>query len=136
VANQTRRLVRGGPSGPRTEEEYGDLAPSVRERWDEVRADLPSSFEPVLARIDHGPWNYLVDDTGSTIEADIDWGSLFAVPAAYDHATVEFFMAGGMWLGLDDVADHRDEIRTGLLDGYRECRPFLRNTTASDGGIR
>lgn len=102
----------------RESERFSDIAEPIQETLEEVYPELPESLSPVIARIDHGLWNVLTDECCSEITGVIDWGSLFAVPPAYDLAHVEWILAGGPWLGLADFPDHRETIREGLLEGY------------------
>lgn len=102
----------------RESDRFADIAEPIQETLEEVYPELPESLSPVIARIDHGLWNVLTDDSCSEITGVIDWGSLFAVPPAYDLAHVEWILAGGPWLGLEDFPDQREPIREALLDGY------------------
>lgn len=102
----------------RESDRFADIVEPIQETLREVYPKLPDSLSPVIARIDHGLWNVLTDGPCSEITGVIDWGSLFAVPPAYDLAHVEWILAGGPWLGLEDFPDHRETIREALLNGY------------------
>lgn len=103
-----------------SETRFDDLVGPIRDALERRFAALPADPEPVLGRIDQGLWNLLLDDSGAEITAMLDWGSLFVVPPAFDLAAMELFLAGGPWIGLDGLPDHREPVREGLLEGYRE----------------
>lgn len=101
---------------------FADLVEPIRGILERRFEGLPRDPEPALGRVDQGLWNVLVDEPGTEITAMLDWGSLFVVPPAFDLAVMELFLAGRPWIGLDDVPDHREAIRSGLFEGYREHR--------------
>lgn len=101
---------------------FADLVDPIEASLAAMVEDLPGSPTPVLGRIDQGLWNLLTDESRSELTAMLDWGSLFVVPPAYDLAVMEFYLAGGVWIGLEDVPDHRAAIREAMLRGYREER--------------
>lgn len=101
---------------------FADLVEPIRGTLERRFEGLPRDPEPALGRVDQGFWNLLVEGSGTEITALLDWGSLFVVPAAFDLAAMEAFLAGGPWIGLEEVPDHREPVREGLLEGYREHR--------------
>lgn len=102
---------------------FADLHDPIEETLMELVDDLPEPDEPVLCRIDHGFWNVLTDESHSEYTAWLDWGSLFAGPPGFDLATVGYYLCGGPWMTLHDVADFQTTIRQSLVDGYRKHRP-------------
>lgn len=104
-------------------ERFPDLVEPIEAALGPMVDGLPDSPTPVVGRVDHGLWNLLTDESGAELRAMLDWGSLFVVPPAYDLAVVEYFLAGGPWMGLEDVPDNRLAIREAMLAGYREHRP-------------
>lgn len=104
-------------------ERFSDLVEPVGAALEPMVDALPDSPTPAVGRVDHGLWNLLTDDSGDELRAMLDWGSLFVVPPAFDLAVVEYLLAGGPWMGLEDVPDHRPGIREAMLAGYREDRP-------------
>lgn len=76
----------------------------------------------MLGRVDHGWHNILDDPDNGTVEAVVDWGSLFAVPPAYDLAIVENMLAGFAWRALPEYPDNRPMSRDGLQTGYETER--------------
>lgn len=109
---------------------FADLVDPIDATLQQRFAALPSDPDPVLGRVDQGFWNLLVDGSGTEITALLDWGSLFVVPPAFDLAAMEAFLAGGPWIGLEEVPDHREAVREGLLEGYREHRAVPRRYDA------
>lgn len=103
---------------------FADLAAPIERRLADLVERLPTSVTPVVGRVDHGLWNLLTDEPCSRSTAWLDWGSLFAVPPAFDLAIVEYYLGGGSWLGLADVSKHWPHLRTALLEGYRLERPL------------
>lgn len=101
---------------------FSDLEPQLRTELERRLDALPEPEAPVLGRVDHGWFNLLVDRETGALEGVIDWGSRFAVPPAFDLATVEHLLAGGWWLALPEVPDRRPLVREALLEGYREER--------------
>ena len=109
---------------------FSDLESQLRTEL-ECRLDALSEPEPpVLGRVDHGWFNLLVDRETGALEGVIDWGSRFAVPPAYDLATVEHLLAGGWWIALPEVPDRRLLVREALLAGYEKERPVRPNLDA------
>lgn len=104
-------------------ERFPDLVEPIGAALEPMVDGLPDAPPPAVGRVDHGLWNLLTDESGAELRAMLDWGSLFVVPPAYDLAVVEYFLAGGPWMGLGDVPDHRGAIREAMLAGYREHRP-------------
>lgn len=102
---------------------FVDLVEPIRGSLEAMVAELPGDPTPVIARVDQGLWNVLTDEDVGRITALLDWGSLFVTPPAFDLAVTEYFLAGGPWIGLEDVPDHRAVMRDALLDGYRRHRP-------------
>ena len=109
---------------------FSDLEPRLRAELERRLDALSKPESSVLGRVDHGWFNLLVDRETGTLEGVIDWGSRFAVPPAYDLATVEHLLAGGWWLALPEVPDRRPLVRDALLAGYREERALPRNLDA------
>ena len=101
---------------------FSDLEPQLRAELERRLDALPEPEAPVLGRVDHGWFNLLVDRETGSLEGVIDWGSRFAVPPAFDLATVEHLLAGGWWLALPEIPDRRPLVREALLEGYREER--------------
>ena len=77
----------------------------------------------VLRRTETEDEVVILSPDASRIEAALDWGSLYAMPPAYDLAFVELQLVGADWLALPGVQDRRPLVREGLLAGYRERRP-------------
>lgn len=105
-------------------ERFEDLLDPIEHRLQELVERLPDSLSPVAGRVDQGLWNLLTDETCSRATAWLDWGSLYAVPPAFDLAVVEYFLGGGPWAVLDDVPDYRVELQRALLDGYLTEQPL------------
>lgn len=102
---------------------FSDLESRLRTELNCRLDALPEPEPPVLGRVDHGWFNLLVDRETGSLEGVVDWGSRFAVPPAFDLATVEHLLAGGWWIALPDVPDRRPLVREALLDGYEKERP-------------
>lgn len=101
---------------------FDDLVEPIGDSLEAMVIALPDDQPPVVARVDQGLWNLLTDAVGGEITAMLDWGSLFATPASFDLAVSEYFLAGGPWIGLADVPDHRPAMGEALLEGYRGHR--------------
>lgn len=102
---------------------FVDLVEPIRGSLEAMVAELPGDPTPVVARVDQGLWNVLTDEAVGRMTALLDWGSLFVTPPAFDLAVTEYFLAGGPWIGLEDVPDHRAAMRDAMFDGYRRHRP-------------
>lgn len=105
-------------------ERFEDLVAPLERCLTDLVERLPSSVSPVVGRIDHGLWNLLTDGTCGRSTAWLDWGSLFAVPPAYDLAVVEYHLGGGPWMLLEEVPEYRSRLESALLEGYRTERPL------------
>lgn len=107
---------------------FADLVPDLRTALADGRRSLPASLSPVLARMDHGWHNLLLDreaDGAGNVDelsAVLDWGSLCAMPPAFDLALVELYLAGGWWLALPEVPDRRRLVREAMLPAYERER--------------
>lgn len=101
---------------------FHDLVDPIERCLTDLVERLPDSQRPVVARVDQGFWNVLTTRSCDSCTAWLDWGSLFAVPPAFDLAVVEYFLGGGPWMMLEDVADYQCDLKTALLEGYRTER--------------
>lgn len=101
---------------------FQDLVAPIERCLTELVEQLPDPKRPVVGRVDQGLWNVLTTQPCDSCMAWLDWGSLYAVPAAFDLAVVEYFLGGGPWMALDDVADYRADLKVALLEGYRTER--------------
>ena len=99
---------------------FGDLCPMVRPVLDAQIDCLSGEFDAVIARIDQSLDNVLLDPETSAVTGLLDWEFCVAATPAYDLAFVEHSLSGGHWKYLPGVSDHRETIRSALLDGYRE----------------
>jgi hypothetical protein len=77
------------------------------------------AFEPVLARIDHGVHNVVLESDRGAVAGVIDWAFTLAATPAYDLVVVADVLAGGLQVHRVDHPDRRDRVREALLDGYR-----------------
>jgi aminoglycoside phosphotransferase (APT) family kinase protein len=101
---------------------FEDLVVPIERCLTELVERIPTPVTPVVGRVDQGLWNILTDEARGRSTAWLDWGSLFAVPPAFDLAVVEYYLGGGPWMVLDEVPAHRARLRSALLEGYRTER--------------
>lgn len=102
--------------------QFDALADHIAATLDDLVARLPAVEDPVIGRVDHGFWNFLTDPAVTRSTGWIDWGSLFAVPPAFDLAVTEYYLAGGPWMVLDEIAGSQASLRDALESGYEEVR--------------
>lgn len=110
------------------ETRFADLTPALRaelhERIDAL-AESAETASAVLARIDHGLHNLLLEPESGRIDAVLDWAFTLATPPRYDLACVEYVLSGGDLLLLPDQRDRRELVRDGLRSGYRSSPSLL-----------
>lgn len=112
------------------ETQFSDLTPAVRSTLNDRLDALPSSFSPVLSRMDQTPANLLVDPESGTIQAMLDWETPRSLPPTYDLAITEYYLAGGPWMALPNTPDRRTLVRDALLAGYRREATVPKGLTA------
>lgn len=99
-----------------SEGRFGDLTPRIRDAVEERRAGLDLSGSPVIARLDHGLHNLLVDRADEAVAGVLDWGIARATHPEYDLACAE----QGFCTTAPLDSDRRRRVRAALYDGYRE----------------
>ncbi|MDX1746667.1 MAG: phosphotransferase [Halobacteriales archaeon] len=101
---------------------FQDLVAPIERSLTELVDRIPEPARPIVGRVDQGLWNVLTTRSCRSCTAWLDWGSLFAVPPAFDLAVVEYFLGGGPWMALGEVADYRTDLKDALLEGYQTER--------------
>lgn len=100
---------------------FGDLCPTVEPVLEARIDDLSGTFTPVVARIDQSLDNVLLDSETGAVTGLLDWEFCVAATPAYDLSFVEHSLAGGHWTLLPGSPDHREVIRSAMLDGYSDA---------------
>ena len=98
---------------------FGDLTEQIRPVIDTLVDGLDGPYTSVIARVDHGLHNILVDSERGRITGVIDWAFTLSVPPAYDLACVEANLALGPWSLHPSTPDRRGLVQANLYDGYR-----------------
>ncbi len=98
---------------------FGDLRREVGPVVDTLVDDFSGPYESVIARVDHGLNNILVDPETGRITGVIDWAFTLSVPPAYDLACLEANLAMDPWSVHPSTPDRRELVREKLREGYR-----------------
>lgn len=122
----TRFADRQGDLRTALEDRFDDLEPAPETgrgdgaaAADETHSGSPGSFEPVLARIDHGLHNVVLADADGSIAAVIDWAFTLAATRGYDLAVVSHVLHGDRHSYRDAYPTRRELVTDALLEGYR-----------------
>ncbi|MDY6764297.1 MAG: aminoglycoside phosphotransferase family protein [Halobacteria archaeon] len=100
------------------ETRFNDLTPEIRDALETRLMSLSGPFIPVVARIDHGLHNILIDTDTGRIEGVLDWAFTLSTTAGYDLVCVEFVLSASVWSRTDEVPDRRGLVREAILEGY------------------
>lgn len=96
------------------------------ERVAEGCADrLVGEFDPVIARIDNGIDNLLLDHQTGEVTGMLDWEFCVAATPAYDLAFVLHSLVDGFWSLLPDTPNYRETAQQSLVAGYEEAGSSL-----------
>ena len=98
---------------------FGDLTGQIRPVVDTLVDELDGPYTSVIARVDHGLHNILVEPDNGRITGVIDWAFTLSVPPAYDLACVEANLALGPWSMHPSTPDRRWLVQENLYEGYR-----------------
>lgn len=98
---------------------FGGLTPRLRAALDRRVGALSGSFDPVLARVDHGLHNLLVEPPTGEVTGVVDWGFTLAATRAYDLACVGFVLGGAVLAGVPGTPDRTGLVGAALRSGYR-----------------
>lgn len=104
--------------------EFSDLAPLLREWMADRIYDLKGPISPVVARIDHGIHNLLIEPHSGDIRALLDWGFTLAASPGYDLHVIEWVLSGAVLSSIPGTPDRQEFVREGLLEGYRRLKSY------------
>jgi aminoglycoside phosphotransferase (APT) family kinase protein len=96
---------------------FEDMVPTIQPAF-EV---LGGKQNPVITRIDQSLDNQVLDPATGAVTGLLDWEFCVAATPAYDIAFVVDSLAGGHLPYLPNEPDHREQILSGVLAGYREA---------------